>query len=420
MMQPERPPLAVAALRGASGRLVAAIAAGLLAGLLAAPAAATVARVEALGGLGGYLEDQSNVLPWYGSLLDYPDLAVLELGDYDLEGHPDLREQQASDQGASFHARLDQRRRWGVLAAYLESLPGLPRDGVRLTGLYGRTFGPVGAVVTFGGTSYQESRDRDEEPYEARWNYHHVAGAGLRWSLSERLYADLAGEVINTQFGYQDNGREILFDGGSTWESFGVRARAFWGPDERVALVPLFEHLEQHRPTYSLDLEDVADLDSRLTRVGLGVNLLLDADNLLVFSAEYRDVESDQIGPGNLGALYDQSLEDHYSVGVRFGVESRVLSWLTGRAAARYLRFQGTVLQRRFPVEGVTDPALRYDFDVRADVALSLGLALHLGRFEADFVVNDDAPFNLGGLVTNAGEEGESAQFTRVSLLYSF
>ncbi len=53
------------------------------------------------------------------------------------------------------------------------------------------------------------------------------------------------------------------------------------------------------------------------------------------------------------------------------------------------------------------------------DFDLTLGLGLHLGELDADFLLNDDAPFNLGSLVTNAGA-GEASTFSSVSLAYRF
>ena len=48
------------------------------------PGLASSTRIGSLGGSGGFFEDHHNVLRWCGSLVDYPDLAVIETGHFDL------------------------------------------------------------------------------------------------------------------------------------------------------------------------------------------------------------------------------------------------------------------------------------------------------------------------------------------------
>ena len=66
--------------RHAAATALAILAAALVA---AAPASATLTRARTLGGDLHYFEDDAGVTVWYGALLDYPDQAVLDLGDYD-------------------------------------------------------------------------------------------------------------------------------------------------------------------------------------------------------------------------------------------------------------------------------------------------------------------------------------------------
>jgi len=50
---------------------------------------------------------------------------------------------------------------------------------------------------------------------------------------------------------------------------------------------------------------------------------------------------------------------------------------------------------------------------------LNLGLGLHFGAFDADFVFNDDAPFSLGQLLLGAGYQ-RTSNFTSITLRYAF
>ncbi len=63
-----------------------------LVGLFLLPAADTLAtssRIRSLGGSSGYFEDDHNVLRWFGSLPEYGNLAVVELGTFDLDADDD-------------------------------------------------------------------------------------------------------------------------------------------------------------------------------------------------------------------------------------------------------------------------------------------------------------------------------------------
>ena len=54
--------------------------------LLVPDSPASTARLRALGGEGAYLEDPANVLLWYGSLGDYPNLVIAETGAWEQNG----------------------------------------------------------------------------------------------------------------------------------------------------------------------------------------------------------------------------------------------------------------------------------------------------------------------------------------------
>ncbi|MFO7652780.1 MAG: hypothetical protein R6X25_03055 [Candidatus Krumholzibacteriia bacterium] len=392
-----------------------------LAGAVLLPAAdvlASSSRVRSLGGDSGYFEDDSNVLRWYGSVVDYPDLVVAELGRFDLDAATAVPwSDRVYGQGGGLHLSFDAARRWGVGAAYVEGDQPDDIPGGAATLMWGRSFGRHAVALAFQGTSYNRSTAGDGTQLFGRAEYHHVWGAGLRSDLGESAYLDLAADVRNTQFDYVDPFRGLRYGPVEITKGWSARARLFWRPNPRVVLVPLIGHLADIRPTYSDVLEDAADLDARITRVGFGVNLLPDADNLVLFSFEYAEGEETLRGQASPFARYARETRDWFTLHGRIGAESRVLAWLTVRLGIEYLRIEDEVLLLLPAVNG--DDLWFARRDIFLETPVNLGLGLHFGSFTADLVVNEESPFNLGYALTGAGRD-DSTTFTSITLSYGF
>jgi hypothetical protein len=396
---------------------------GILALVAAAvsPTSATSSRIRSLGGAGSFFEDDNNVLRWFGSVVDYPNLAVAELGQFDLDARDEPWDERIARQGGGFHVAPDAARRWGVFAVYFESDPLLETTGAipggAFTAMWGRSFGHWSPALYFRGTSFNNSTDSSVTQLLGRSEFHHWLGIGLRGDLSDGAYLDLAAEAHNTQFDYADHSRGIASGYSNTWDSWSARGRAFVSLSEKVVLVPLLEHRRDVRPTFSLELDDAADLDARITRVGAGLDVLPDADNLVLITAEYRDLRSELRGRGSPEARFHRQTIDGYSLRGRVGIESRVLAWLTLRFGVEYRRIDE---DRYLMHPGGSD----YDVwaashNTYVETPLNLGLGLHFGSFSADVVVNDGAPFGVGYALTGAGQR-ESATFTSITLSYGF
>jgi hypothetical protein len=98
-------------------------------------------------------------------------------------------------------------------------------------------------------------------------------------------------------------------------------------------------------------------------------------------------------------------------------VESRVLPWLTLRAAASYRR---TVDEQLYTYTWSSDFEERsYTYDLGVETPVVLGLGAHFGSFDADLVINDRALFdpNTGAARRDAGE-GDT--YTSLTLRYVF
>jgi hypothetical protein len=387
--------------------------------LLPVTGGATSSRILSLGGDGDYFEDEHNVLRWFGSLSDYRDIVVVELGD--IQNGEATAEQDAVSQGAGLHYGLDGRGVWGTVAVYVSDA----RRGGRAPGdfalLWSRRWGRLqaGFYYSYYGTTRIEYTSG---PGTVEPNYmDQTLGLGVRAELQERFYFDLAGEWMNTDREYFIGEAHDL-QAENAWDSFAIRVRGFYGVTDRVALVPLLSHRKSDHLSFAESLDQVGDWDARTSRLGVGVSVFPDSDHMLLGSWEYRWLKEDHAGrpvPAAEAWLSERCGDGHI---LRLGMESRLASWLSLRAGARQV-----VLEERHRLDriGSAMPANGKAPDVRDSVRkdpeldLAVGLALHLGSFAADFVFNDDAPFSFGYLFTGAGQT-ESHTFTSITLSYTF
>ena len=366
--------------------------------LVTSAAFATETRVRSLGGNGDYFEDVANVPRWYGSLSSYANTAVLELGQFDASAGNSARDQQAVRQGAGALFDLDAGRRYGTLGLYL------CRDGEAADGagarvlMYGRAWTHAQAGLVVG---YRREFDHGEIDEDLRET---LVGLGTRLDLDDTTYLDLAGDWRGTSTDYREPRAQPVLDSRS-WGSFSLRARAFHGPRKGWALVPVCAYRRDDRWLLGEPPGRPVRRDSWDSRYGIGVNLFPTGDIMGLVSCERRLGEkSHYVLNGDGDMRIDRATFD--MIALRLGLEARLRPWLSLRAGA----FSTPDHRREQPATnfGLTD-----DFD------LSLGIGLHLGDLDADFLFNDDAPFNLGSLMTNAGE-GEASTFSSVSLAYRF
>ena len=116
--------------------------------IITTSAHATTTRVRSLGGQADYFEDDSGVLRWYGSLVDYPQLASLDLGDWSHDTG------EIAHTAGGLHYQFDQAGKWGTGAIYFgDDLPE-PDPGGWFRLIWARRFGKISLGATFRGTSH--------------------------------------------------------------------------------------------------------------------------------------------------------------------------------------------------------------------------------------------------------------------------
>lgn len=363
-------------------------------------ARATETRLRSLGGSGDFCEDPANVLRWYGCLASYGNTALLELGEFGRHGEP--RDRQAVRQGAGGQFRLGPDGREGTLGAYLARHGDTGAWPAAWNLLYGRSWSSWQFALLFGvnksdvesagGDAGRWARDREDE----------VFGLGCRCDLGSRAYLDLAGEWRGAWLEYRDPAAPVAIADRS-WGSFGARGRLFWEVTPELILVPYFAYARDDRwelDSAWTDLDGPYRLDAWSTRGGLGLNLLPSGDVLGLVGLEVRRGRHHEVGRSSAETSWSEIV-------ARLGLEARLRPWLSLRAGAL------TAPGSDAGVYPDSPDGLAETFD------LTLGCGLHLGDLDADFLLSDDAPFNLGSLVTNAGA-GEAATFSSVSLAYRF
>ncbi len=359
---------------------------------LALPLQAGTSRLIGLGGETGYVTDASDVLHWYSTLVKYPNRVDYELGDLIHEQNNFSTSQGLIGHGGGVHYRLGNEGRWGTAGFYFEDhLANGETDGA-FSALWSRNLGPV--QVGFGGrfTTFGESTAGTEVGDRINTQYFHQYGFGAGGVVRTGLRIEAAGEIINSLA--EKSGALYHLERTNDWSTFGLRVRAFYDVTPTLTLVPLIDHFKDQRSAYNDMIGGPANLDARMTRLGIGANLRPDQDTLLLLSCEYR------FGRENLHvrsseadfADWEVSLRDFYQIRCRAGVESAILPWLTTRAALRYVRIHDD-LNRSVADKALLDTAIRVE---AVATSLAMGLTLRHGQVRADFAYNDTAPFNPG------------------------
>lgn len=375
-------------------------------------ALASESRIQAMGAAGDYMEDSRNTLQWYGTIPAYGDILCLELGTLAQEtGSSRLR-----DSSLGLNLDLGDKGRLGTAGFNLTGSNDANPQGSS-AGLHWGIghHHQFGMMVRF--RDAEAASEREPGGYRnLRVERDLTLGAGLRLDLGELTYLDFAGDLTGTDRKLVDDGWLILDDQGN-YNTWSCRMRVFRSLGTRLAVVPYWSVTDREQGWLDPQGAFSAALLERDRRVGLGLNYFPDADSMILIAVEYGDI-SGSLTP--TFSILPHSVLTWNSESYTFviGLESRLRSWVSFRAGAR--AFYGT--REDYPPLTTLadyDPATYGRGYVERGMDLSLGLALHLGRFDLDLVVNSEPIFHLGNILT--GDEGsEQANISCVSLTYLF
>ncbi len=352
-----------------------------------APAWATTARITALGG-GDFMEDDHNVLRWYGSLGDYPDQVSLESGHFNLpDGWHDGLGRLTSGPALGAHLKLGGQHDWGTLAVYANAQGhdidsgGLAADRMPTTGtvIWARRFGRMQPALTV--RSSRDSGSQEGVPTLGWERSRTEYGAGLRWDLNAGAYLDLAGEIRrhSEQTSASTGPQTTAGDRRTSSGSFGLRARMFVRLNPTLALVPVVSYVHEGRPLSAPTPAVDTDLRGDLVMVGTGLNWYPDPDHLLIASLDYVSARSDHLAGVSGSVLTVENSRRWDSLSLTMGFESRFRYWLTFRGSVRYQ-----------PVN-LTETALGEPGDFAA-LMMNLGAAFQLGPYDLDLAVAEREP----------------------------
>ncbi|MEJ2720590.1 MAG: hypothetical protein P8181_05550 [bacterium] len=393
---------------------------------------ATTSRVIALGGTSRYINDDSDIFRWYGTLPSYSKMVFAEAGTAmgSADGNMDV-----SYQALGFTHNWGEDHWLGTWAVYLLQnsiedptfylynplgTPGffdatLMMPSTKFALAWGKQLNGIAL-----GFNYTHSDGSLEVTGMDKINYNfNTIGGGIRWDVNEDVYADGA---VTLGFAGGD-----MFDG-QGWDkktAWDVEARVFWEFMDDVTLVPYFGYT---MADYSLK-ERVAPSGDKANQVSVGASLNFDVNtnNLLIFAAEFEHAnwKYSKEAPGDASEMTATVLP-------RFtlALESDITSWFTARVGATKTMTKYKITDADGTETTITDAEwvmYLYDmmgfsnFDMEADdFQWYLGGGFHVGEWDIDAVFSPEVPFRLGYWLTGYGAGNTEPPVGRVSATYRF
>jgi hypothetical protein len=456
-------------------KLLAVVLSALFVVAVAVPVLATDARQTALGNVGNYIEDDYNIFTWYGTLPTYSNTVWIGLTYDSYYYYPDLGAPPAMGSGyqpyigASYALGTD--GKYGTLAMFFNYY-GVPLNYMNegwdyygdpyTSSLYSKwnvLYGYAMDKLSFG--LYFSRSDQSTE-YDQHYKYvtpdttewydysnaqaYTTVGAGVRFDIGEKMYADLAFDYswasmtldqrnYNYYSQYYGYG-EITADANKMMD---FRGRAFYEWNDMITLVPYVEFgtfdfslkgdsmKVWNRPftTDTLDWKDTNyGVKGTMIMFGLGANVKVNENNLLVFAVEpYGYYKLEQSDPPAADFVrqdryyYPYYDEDPYSWGVKhentstalpvfhLALETDVRDWLTFRIGGEkgfYKDEYKTSYKSQYGTDPVDDIETGTETDTYTGSWFSywMGLGFHVGDFDIDAVVNNNLPFRVGYWLT--------------------
>jgi hypothetical protein len=385
-------------------------------------ASATTARVRSLANVGDYISDDSAVNRWYSTLPSFGNQVNAEMGQWNGVSLTNTR-------GLGWIHAIGDNGKWGTYRISLNEnsldSPGFwmgnPFYSVHLPGAAAGTLGsasptyantPMNKWDLGGGWELGDNIALGASITQSKWNAEDTAaaakvsnsfmtfGAGITWTNNDKMVID--GSVT---FGTAGGSEEIA--GSKTeWDSktaFDVAARMFYDWKDNVTVVPVAEYATSD---YSLKNSTAAiptpnGLKSTDFMLGLGLNMDVNKDNMIVFALEYmhRDIEASN--KSAVATDVDKTTEQFMPT-VRLALETQVTSWLTTRVgAAKFLGSTETKLNNGDKTKftpgtplAFTAPATFPGFD------WFLGCGFNVAEWTIDLELASETPFNLGYWLT--------------------
>jgi len=442
---------------------------------ISAPSMATESRLQAMGGVHKYVEDDANIFDWPATLPSYANLFTIDVMPYYYDnGHGREMNMYGLTKSIGEYGDL------GTVGIFFTEFVGGPNNYFSDLEL------PMENWNAFSGSTYSKwmllygfeiseelsvgikfMRSSESRTYEWDWKEnmtpqdtsatiedklaYTTIGASFRMEVSDDMHFDLgfdytmASRTDNMQMDVDEEFPEdIDWDDsdpcGEITEDPGydmnLRGRVFYNWTDMITLVPYvgfrmseFNYTTANDSCNSLKF-GMYGLKGMEFNFGIATNMMVNEDNMIVMAIElfnYTKVEpSEYVYSEDLmpeGYSYDEEFSAHKRVmpGFILGLESDVKDWLTFRTGCtKMLNAYGGEHTVKASMEGnAAESTDELSWD-DAPFEWYLGLGFHVGDFTIDCLVDKSVPFSMGYWLTGNEYGSEGAPIYRISALYAF
>ncbi|MEE9271110.1 MAG: hypothetical protein V3V49_12715 [Candidatus Krumholzibacteria bacterium] len=405
---------------------------------LASAAFATTSRVQALAGTSNYINDDSNIFRWYGTLPSYANLVMAEAGNGTSQGGDSAVN--ADDQALGFTYSWGEDSplgTWGIFLLTnslddgsffafnpLITLGVLAGGGAAgFTGLvetpttkfvlaWGNELEQFSYGINFTRSDAEFENTDPLAPPELETLSFTTFGGGVRADLGENAYLDVA--VTYGKAGGETTPAGLdVFD---TSTAFDIAGRIFFEWRDDITMVPFvgFQTFE-YSPNLPVPPATSTGIQGTDFTLGISFNMDVNTSNMLIFATEF---ESATVEPANVVAG-DLSKADATVLPKFFlAVESDINSWLTTRVGATKTMVKIEVTDVLGNTTTETGNPLR--INPVTEFEWFLGAGFHMGDWDVDAVLANDTPFRLGYWLTGFGTDDPDPPIKRISATYRF
>ncbi len=414
----------------------------------ATAANATTSRVRSLANVGDYISDDSAVNRWYSTLVSFGNQVNAEMGDWTGTDLTDSR-------GLGWNHVCGEDGKWGTYRISLNEASlshlgfwagngffqnhspqelGFPFPG-DLEFPYEET--PINRWDVAGAWELGESFALGVSITESKWSVEDTDpavqfessnswltfGAGATWTNNENL-------VLDVLFNFGNAGGETT-DGiaatGLEWDSgtaFEIAGRLFWDWQDNVTLVPVFDYTTSEYSQTSTPAPGIlpAANGQKTTDflIGLGLNMDVNQDNMLVFALEWANRKGEFANQDPAGSV---EVTANILPALRLALESDITSWLTTRVGAA--KFIGSIKEETTGefTETPGVPAGLAFFDPEG-FDWFLGCGFNFAEWTVDLELADETPFGLGFWLTGYDDAWAAGSghgpVGRISAVYNY
>ncbi|MFQ5511302.1 MAG: hypothetical protein ACE5EO_05585 [Candidatus Krumholzibacteriia bacterium] len=402
---------------------------------VASAAFATTSRVQALAGTSNYINDDSNIFRWYGTLPSYANLVMAEGGQATPDGS--LSGVDVNYQALGFTYSWGEDSPLGTWAIFLlkNSLddmsffafnPLATLGDASAGGVPGTTAGALMPTTKFVlgwgneleqlsyGLVFSRSDASSEVTAPLASTQENVSftafGAGVRADLGDKAYFD-----ISATYGTASGDSIGPGGGGDKFDSstaFDISGRLFWEWRDDVTVVPYVGFQTFEYSANSVPATVTNGVKGTDFTLGVSFNMDVNTSNMLVFATEF---ETSSTEPSDAAAGDQTDFQVTTLPKFFMAVESDINSWLTTRVGATKSMDKSESTDAAGTVTTTTGSPFS-----GADFEWFLGAGFHLGDWDVDAVLSQDTPFRLGYWLTGFGANDTDPPIGRLSGTYRF